>query len=182
MNVNMCVILSHKSLKLFPFFIFFSFLILGDFHCSVCYFSNLSLYISANVFFIPSSVFFKKFSYCVLHLNLFMFIYLNKMFLYFIVSLLPGLPALYWNSWTYLHGEWFSRDQKQMMPNLLRASLELAEQHFCHIRLVRMSQKPRPGSRGGEVASTLDWSSRHIQGWENCWMPSRQTIHHIRCG
>lgn len=47
-----------------------------------------------------------------------------------------------------------------MTPNLLRASLELAEQHFCHILVVRMSQKPGPGSRGGAVASTLDWSRR----------------------
>lgn len=89
-----------------------------------------------------------------------MFIYLNKIFLYFIVSFLRGLPSLYWNSWTYLHGEWFSRDQNQMMPDLLRDSLELAGYRFCHILLVRMSQKPRPGSRG-EVASTLDWSSTH---------------------
>lgn len=62
-----------------------------------------------------------------LYLNVYMFIYLNKIFLYFIVSLLPGIPSPYWNSWTYLHGEWFSRDEKQMMPNFLRASPELAE-------------------------------------------------------
>lgn len=98
----------------------------------------------------------------------------KKIFLYFIVFYLSGSPSLHQGSCT---GYALTGFQENI--NKSGQTLQLAEYHFCHILLVKTSQKWSPNSKGEETASTSWWKEwcTHIEmgGIAGCHHDSQST-------